>query len=222
MNAPVLIKTSTGSDASFYIHENAGRYFGYPFHFHPEYELTYIIEGAGTRFVGNNIENFGPGDLVLIGSNVPHYWRNSQEYYEPHSTLTVKAIVVRFLSTLGGVSLFDIPEMMNLKKLLQEAAKGVKVTDHCKPEVAAIVQGMLHSEKEKKIILLLQALSLIAASKENRQVLMSIASKPVNEIEIERISNIYEYMLQHYKEKISLAEIAAVANLQTASFLQVF
>ena len=51
--------------------------FEFPWHYHPEFELTYISNSQGVRYVGNNIENFYENDLVLLGSNLPHCWINS-------------------------------------------------------------------------------------------------------------------------------------------------
>lgn len=50
-------------------------------HYHKELELIYFMKSTGTRYVGNSIGNFGPGELYLIGSNVPHLFRNHKEYY---------------------------------------------------------------------------------------------------------------------------------------------
>ena len=48
-----------------------------PFHYHPEFELTFISEGKGKRFVGNNMSGFEKSDLVLVGPNTPHCWKLS-------------------------------------------------------------------------------------------------------------------------------------------------
>lgn len=44
--------------------ENA-KEFDYPWHFHPEFELTYIVASRGMRYVGNNMENFSLINISL-------------------------------------------------------------------------------------------------------------------------------------------------------------
>ena len=49
--------------------------FDAPYHFHEEFELTYILHGKGKRYVGSHMEDFSSGDLVLLGPNLPHCWK---------------------------------------------------------------------------------------------------------------------------------------------------
>lgn len=50
-------------------------------HYHEELELVYFKEGEGTQFIGDHISRFKIGDVVLVGSNLPHYWRFDQDYF---------------------------------------------------------------------------------------------------------------------------------------------
>ena len=44
----------------------------YYWHFHPEYELTFIVAPSGNLRIGNYVGQFEESDLVFIGSNIPH------------------------------------------------------------------------------------------------------------------------------------------------------
>src|SRR5882762_7898708 len=71
-------------------------YFKSPFHYHPELELVYIKDGYGKRIIGDKLDFFGAGDMVFIGSNLPHVWLNDEIFYKGFINLTTSAIVVYF------------------------------------------------------------------------------------------------------------------------------
>ena len=95
-NRHTLLKVLENNTASFDIRYEKVPYFDNPWHYHPELELTLITKSQGTRFVGDNIERFKEGDLVLLGSNLPHYWRNDSLHYTPNSTEMAEAMILRF------------------------------------------------------------------------------------------------------------------------------
>ena len=90
-------KIVTSVDSSFhaFLYENEN--FDAPWHFHPEYELTYIVKGKGMRYVGNSVQKFEEGDFVLLGSNLPHCWKNQHQYKG-----TVKSLVFQDRNTWCG------------------------------------------------------------------------------------------------------------------------
>ena len=67
MNEQLPISKSSPLKARFYDYP----YFTYPWHFHTEYEIIYVKEGTGMRFVGNNAEKYADGDILLLGSDLP-------------------------------------------------------------------------------------------------------------------------------------------------------
>ncbi len=54
-------------------------------HYHQEFELSFITEGSGKRIVGDSIEEFHPGDLIFIGPRIPHVWLSEDKHRQQHS-----------------------------------------------------------------------------------------------------------------------------------------
>jgi hypothetical protein len=88
---PYLEKVPYSSD-SFVVYERNDPDFAFDLHYHPEYELTLIIKSRGQRLVGDCIADYGPGDLVLLGPNLPHTWRSGP--MKSSSAETHRAVVV--------------------------------------------------------------------------------------------------------------------------------
>ena len=94
-------------------------YFSTPFHFHPECELVFIVEGRGKRIVGDNVESFQDGDLVFLGSNIPHVYYSEDVYYHKRSKLRSKAIVIYFNKDIFGTNFYQLNETQNLLNFFQ-------------------------------------------------------------------------------------------------------
>ncbi|MEI7954540.1 MAG: cupin domain-containing protein, partial [Verrucomicrobiota bacterium] len=92
-------------------------------HYHPEVELTLILESSGQRFVGDHIGNFEPGDLVLLGGNIPHVWRSDPLALPKRQR--ARSIYVHFRSAwLEGLA-GDLHEFQEIGCLLEQAARGL-------------------------------------------------------------------------------------------------
>ena len=100
---------STGGQASFAFRTFSIRQFPFKWHFHPEYELTLIPTGRGKRFVGDHIDDFASGDLVLLGPNLPHTWYSPAAKGRKYTMQ--KSVVIQFLQAFMGEGFFQRPEM---------------------------------------------------------------------------------------------------------------
>src|SRR6478735_8538823 len=92
MNERLLISKSSPLSVRFYDYNH----FSYPLHFHTEYEIIYIKESTGTRIVGDNISKYEAGDILLIGSNLPHFLKSDDIYHSEDSNLRVKGTIIQF------------------------------------------------------------------------------------------------------------------------------
>ncbi|MDB2607197.1 cupin domain-containing protein [Zobellia sp.] len=120
-----LLNRKSVPDRSFSVNHNLYSNFLRVWHYHPEIELVVIQKSTGTRFIGDSIEKFNEGEVVLIGKNVPHMWLNDEIYFQEDTTLEAEAFAIHFTKDFLGKGFFDIPEMKEVSNLLHRANRGL-------------------------------------------------------------------------------------------------
>ncbi len=219
---PQLLKVTTGPAHSFSVRRDTVPYANNRWHYHREIELIHFEKGWGTQFVGDSIRNFAPGDVVLIGSNLPHYWSFDSSHFDADDRKEADVRVAHFNDDFWGVGFLDLPENANIKSLLQAAKQGMVVHGTARIVVQKLLEELLTTEGTKRIILLIEALTAIAHSK-NVDLLSSVGFNPhFQQGEKDRINNIYDFALQHFKERIALEEVAEVAGMSSNAFCRYF
>lgn len=191
-------------------------------HYHAEIELIHFRKGDGTQFIGDSIKRFKAGDVVLIGSHLPHYWRFDDAYFDEQANPHADVRVAHFCENFWGDQFLHLPENVNIRALLEKAKRGLQVTGKTRQRVADLLDKLLNTEGCERIIQLMEALESIAGCKQ-LEPLSSIGFKPdFMDAENDRINSIYEYSLSNFKRKIQLEEIASVANISPNSFCRYF
>jgi AraC-like DNA-binding protein len=219
---PQLLKVSKAPRHSFSVRQDIVPYVNNRWHYHPEIELIHFKKGEGTQFIGDNIKRFKPGDIVLVGPQLPHYWRFDDAYFEDGSKLNADVRVVHFAENFWGDQFLQLPENLNIKGMLEKARRGLQITGRTRQKVAELLEHLLYSDGSLRIMLLIEALNTIAECK-NMSSLSSIGFKQeFVEAESDRVNAIYDYSLKNFKRKIQLEEIAAVANISPNSFCRYF
>ena len=219
---PQLLKISLPSQYSFSIRQDVVPYFYNRWHYHAEMELVHIQQGSGTQFVGDSIQRFAPGDVLLIGADLPHYWRCDAEYFTPQSGLQAQATVLHFRPDFWGAALLELPESRQLTLLLEKARRGIRLHGSVRDAVRRLLARLLNATDVARLVLLLRILTLVAATDELELLTSSPLPTPGNECDTERINRIYAYSLAHFQQAIPLVDIAAVANLSVHSFCRYF
>ena len=215
---PQLLKVQNGHGHSFSVRQDLVPYVNNRWHYHSEVELIHFKKGEGTQFIGNNIKRFKSGDVVIVGSNLPHYWRFDDKYFTEDTQENADVRVVHFAENFWGENFLYLPENNNLKTVLEKAKRGLQIIGKPRQVVAELLGQLVSSNGSKRIILLIEALSSISDCKQLSS-LSSMGFKPdFVEAENDRINAIYEYSVKNFKGKIKLEKIAEVANISPNSF----
>ena len=219
---PHLLNVSTNSVDSFSARRDTMPDVNNLWHYHSALELIYIKKGRGTQFIGDSIKNFSDGDVVLLGSNLPHYWRFDPEFFEQTTGESVDVYAIHFKEDFLGAAFIDLPENQELKKIIVQSKQGIKLEGNSKAKIASLMPQIIEATGTRRIIKLLEVLTEIASCEE-KNILVSLGFKPnFLENEKDRIQSIYNYTISNYKNKIELKEIAAVAKISPNSFCKFF
>jgi AraC-like DNA-binding protein len=187
--------------------------FPFLWHYHPEYELTFILEGSGERMVGDSHEYFLPGDLVLLGAGLPHTWV---------SKMSSAAVVVQFSEAFIGPML-KYPECGRIRQLLAKSAQGLVFPAQGLGALRNAIEQLPQLRSVARITGLLEVLQGLGGSKTGARALASPYFQPATGKKTEgRIGKVFQYVHQHCAEPILLTEIAALINLSESAFCKFF
>jgi AraC-like DNA-binding protein len=219
---PILVRKRDTLNASIEFDGEEYDFFYNPLHYHPEFELTLIVKSFGQRRIGDNIENFHEGDLVLVGNNLPHVWKNDDIFFDDRANMKAQAICVKFLPDFAGRDFLERPEMQGIKTVLNEKApQGIKLLGELSNRVEELMLEMPDLDESDRFISLLQILNHISKSNEY-QLLASLNYRNENHKNTNRINVVLDYIMEHYEEELSLENMAALVNMNKNAFCRFF
>ena len=155
--------------------------FPYRWHFHPEFELTLITAGRGRRFVGDSIEPFEPGDLVLLGPHLPHTWHSMPARGERSS-----AVVVRFGPDVLGAGFLERAECGRLRRLMAAAGRGFVFSGRAAREAGDRMVGLAAAAPLERLLALPALLISVVGFVESVSVGQTLAARRRQRIEPDR------------------------------------
>lgn len=219
---PQLINLDYEFTDPYLIKELTVPYFVNNHHFHNDYELVYVMESTGTRFIGDHIGNFKNGDLVFIGPNLPHAWFNDRSYYLQHNRMLARSIVTYFKQTWLHETVLNLPQSDRLTSLLNNAARGVRFRG---PVVKRVAQLLVETQKAsglKRSANLLHMLHELAEAGDFKLLAGISYINSHSFKETKRMNTVYEYIIKHFSSPIKLEAVAAVANMSPNAFSRYF
>jgi AraC-like DNA-binding protein len=179
--------------------------------------LVCVLSGSGTRHVGNHFSSYDDGDLVLIGPNLPHagFGLNAHGLHEE--------IVIQIKENVLSQTLLAIPEMGNLRQLLEKGKYGICFTGATKEKATKKLVRLLKHSPFDRFIELIALLQFLATSTEHTLLNLPNGALPLNvQKHHERLKSIFNYVEHHFDEEIEIKKVADIAHLTVPAFCNYF
>ena len=192
-------------------------------HYHPEFELTWIMRGQGTRFVGDSIEPYRSNDMVLMGPNLPHCYHDEPE---PNARRRATELaVLQFRTEAFGADFFGVPEARQVAALLRAAKCGLHIGGDTAARLRPMMVDIIARTGIGRLIGLLEILDVLARGGADLRPLASPDYHINNDITAtnrRRIELIHQHVREHLEHEISQADVAALVGLTPSAFSRFF
>lgn len=189
-------------------------------HYHNNFEISFITEGSGKRIVADSIEEFQPGDLVFLGRNLPHVWIADKETRTP-SNRTLEMVFLQFTSILSQ-QLLSLPEFGSVKRALEFSERGIQIVEQTLNEVSEIMLQLPYLKSFERILHFFRMMNIIGRSDSNIPLASEDYIKKRFRTGNKRIATIHEYLMNNYREEVNLKKIAELVNMAEGSLCRFF
>ena len=183
---------------------------------HDEYEITFLENCSGKRFIGNSMENFSDGDLFIIGPRLQHGIR-------PDKGSAGSCTTLHFHGDTYGPAFFNMPECEPIQQLLVEAEMGVAFNSDTGCEARKYFARLLEAGGFERILAFLDLMNFLATRTFRRQLSSRVYAPVVNQKDYDTVNLAYQFIINRFRdEKISLEDISSHLNMSPATFCRYF
>jgi AraC-like DNA-binding protein len=217
-----LQKSRIPEGKAFVIRELIVPFFDVNWHFHSEYQLFVVLKGRGTRFIGDHMQNFREGDMVLTGPDLPHLWKSDKVYHTPETQMETHGIVIYLPNNFLNNSVYQLEEFEMISNMLKKSVRGIEIRGRTNFIIRQMMIDLVEMKGVKSIMHLLKILLTVAESNECRLIADATYINTHKESEKDRMGQVYEYVMQNFQGKVNLEEAAQLSNLSVSAFSRFF
>jgi AraC-like DNA-binding protein len=217
-----LHKTAIPMEKVFVVRHLVEKHFDPEWHAHSEYQLFVVLKGKGTRFIGDNIKSFVPGELIMTGPHLPHLWRCDDIYFHRTHKVGTEGIVIYFNENFLGEHFMEKDDVAALNKLFRRSARGLEFHGPVRQKVIDMMKNLTNLQGLQSVIHLLRILDTLATSKNFHYISSKEYDDDFNQHETDRLNIVYEYAMKNFRQKIHLEELAELLHMTPTSFSRYF
>ena len=185
-------------------------------HYHPEIELVFVNGGNGKRQIGSHVSYYTGGDLILIGSNLPHCG------FTDECTGNTSESVVQMKPDFLGADFVELPEMKHIRRLFEKAKGGIAFGDTAKRRIGEKIEILEYQSDFQRLLSILNILNELGQSEDYQILNADHLSMETQTKENDRINAIFNHVKTHYREPIALEDMADLTHMTVPSFCRYF
>lgn len=211
-----IITPSFGSSFSFSRYVENANCKSDLWHYHPEIELVFVNGGSGKRQIGSHISYYSDGDLVLIGSNLPHCGFTNEQ------TGNKNEIVIQMPANFLGSDFLNVPELKNIQQLFKKAKGGIAFGKETIKRIAPIIEEMGNRSNFDRLLRMIRILNDLGLSDEYTILNADGFALEMQVQDNDRINVVFNYVKDHFQEPIQLDTVSNMVSMTTPSFCRYF
>ena len=190
-------------------------------HYHNHFEITFILEGTGKRIVGDSIMEFHPGDMVLMGPDLPHVWISDRSS-SGLTSRTLEMVYVQFDGEDFAGKVTALPEAEGIRMAMEQSAGGIQITGETLNRVSEIMLQLPYLNPFDSLLSFLRMMDLIGRSDTNIKLAGSDYLLRRFKTGNQRLAAVHDYLMKHYREEIDLDRLANVTHMAKGSLCRYF
>lgn len=218
--SPLLQDIDPLTKGSVYVKEIKNLTLNDQLHFHNVHEIAWIMKGSGKRIVGDNIDYFTDNDLVFIGRMLPHITYIGEDYQLTNQQF--QALVIYFQPDWFSESFRNSTEFLKLNRFIKDIGRGIKVYGNTRTRTIKALTKLRDATGLERIIRILDILDFVSRSGEYELLASEGYLNTYGQTDVERLGNVYRYIMTNLAESITLNDVSAIANMTSTSFCKYF
>lgn len=199
---------------SILIFDRQKKDFKYPLHFHPEYELNYLYNADGAeRLVGDSVEYIGHQELCLVGPNLYHAWKEGKSAPDADK----REVTLQFLANLFPEELTCKDVYKNIGRMLKRSESGLLFSAATAEAAEPMLTAVSRAQGFDVYIEFLKLLDFLSTSPDQRVLASNTFQSATTATTDNRIEKVHDFIVAHYKDKITLGDAADILNMSPVS-----
>lgn len=205
-------------DQSILVKHDILRNFYAPHHYHEDYEIIYVKKSQGLRVIGNKVDNYKPGEVLIIGPRLPHY-------HELSVTDKTDEYPIENIAVLFPESIFELnnqyPEFSKTKLLIDQLKYGIELKGKTRLKAQNILENMTLKPSYKNFVSLFKLIEILVEEDSNYSTLSTVKYENMR-LYNEKTKHVLDFISKHFQENISVGTVADKATMSTSSFCVFF